>query len=183
MKKTKLLVISLATLTLLGCKNIKETNTAPPPANAQPEASENTLPSRFTFNGYTIDLPTGWYVADEKHGSNEGRAIYDINKQKVADWDCPIPETGWEAWDFEQRDRQYTKKNDPYGADIWLGTPSESAAPGTPYVTLIFMHHNKFDNWSNTPEDYQASCIIQSDYDKYDGSLDDQFKAIYGSVY
>lgn len=118
----------------------------------------------YTFKEYTVSLPSSWELK-ETEAVIGSRYSFIENGKEVGYVVCPIPETGFEAWDFTESNRVINVKWQDYGFSWWNGVPK----PGTDVNQLHLMHMyrgNKFSDWY-VGDNAQYSCMMSlGDIDK-----------------
>ncbi len=128
----------------------------------------------WSENGYFFRVPKNWNNARD----NKGRTIFVDGRGVVrAMLTCPIPQAGYEAWDFQESHRMFSEHGQQYGATLWLGHPRDPI-DGLEDFNLVFMHRNTFDHWYDEGDE-QYSCELTSGAGELD---DDIWMAIYRSV-
>lgn len=88
--------------------------------------AEVTLESDGTIrsNGFTAALPAAWRLESLETGWLNA---FDPAGTNVASLRCPVPEAGYQAWDFTQTDRAYVRDGITHYATKWIGAPNEGA--------------------------------------------------------
>lgn len=135
------------------------------PVNQNNE-SEPTL----EVNGYSLVLPSGW-DATRLSGNSYNLTLNSIDVGFIR---CPMPETGFEAWNFEKQSRLFEVDGIIYGADLWSGV---AISTDNEDINLIFMHRGAFEEWYND-RNYQYSCYIQL----ADAVSEKQLEELYHSI-
>lgn len=118
------------------------------------ESVENVkTPVAFSLNDYTIHLPQGWSI---KNVSDQ-HVIVSNETDTLGFIKCPIPEQGFEAWDFQEKSRSFEVNDIVYGIDLWVG---ETQSADLDNISLVFMHRGAFNEWYKE-SNYQHSCFMQ----------------------
>lgn len=109
----------------------------------------------FPINEYRVFMPEHWVIFSQDDQIGE---LLD-NDETVITYRCPIPEVGFEAWDFTELNRSFSVDDQPYGANLWIGEPK----PGSEDLgkkILLFMHRgSSFAEWGEE-DNYQSSCML-----------------------
>lgn len=130
----------------------------------------------YEIGEYNFKYPANWQTV-----LDDDRSIYfNDGANTVMILNCPIVETGYQAWTLETESRQYQGLGGDidYGVDLWLGTPKSGT--DVKALAIIFMHRNDFDNWAGEDnQDFNSSCQLLSM--NADGKTD-IFREIYNSV-
>ena len=109
----------------------------------------------FPINEYRIFMPQHWGIFSQADQFGE---LLD-NGETAVTYRCPIPEVGFEAWDFTELNRSFSVNSQAYGANLWIGEPK----PGSEDLgkkILLFMHRgSNFAEWLEE-ENYQSSCML-----------------------
>lgn len=101
---------------------------------------------------YEFDIPASW-----EQRSSDGRIDFYENGKKIAALSCPMPETGYEAWDFEQTTRHFEKDGKEIGIQLLLGTPT---IDGDSELALLSMFPQADFSAVQTPDDIKATCQL-----------------------
>lgn len=99
---------------------------AEPTPIGNPLAADVSLAADGTIQAkdFTASLPAGWRAELLETGWVN---VFDLLDENVANVRCPVPETGYEAWDFTQTDRAYVRDGVTRYATKWIGAPNEHA--------------------------------------------------------
>ncbi len=73
---------------------------------------------------FTATLPKDWRSEAPSVGLLD---LFDASGAAVANVRCPVPDAGYEAWDFTQTDRSYVRDGLTRYATKWIGAPNEHA--------------------------------------------------------
>ncbi len=145
------------------------------------ENAEDTLPV-YTYKDLSFSYPATWMIKDARPSNL--LAVFYEEDELVAELTCPIPETGFEAWNFEQFERNFEKDGRTYGTELWAGRPLPTEGD-FPAKFLIFMHRNTWSNWSGENDaDHSYACMLDlktnlaTDFDQ----MTEQAKEIWTSV-
>ena len=142
--------------------------------NQQEATQESTSPNflEVEVNDYSISFPETW----KSEKISDQHFSLSVDARTVAFLTCPMPEQGFEAWNFDKQTRSFEANGIIYGVDLWIGTAKTSNVED---LSLIFMHRGSFDEWYEDGN-YQYSCYMQFDGDIADIVLKSIFENIDG---
>jgi hypothetical protein len=123
--------------------------------SVQEDYSSDSTFQEIRLNVYKVKIPHQLKI----HKVSSDFYQFEENNEKIGFVKCPMPEKGYEAWDFEVQSRLFKNNNDTYGVDLWVGEAKTEAVDD---LSLIFMHKGEFDDWYKD-EGHQFSCFIQFD--------------------
>jgi hypothetical protein len=132
-----------------------------------------------SVEGFSFELPEGWYVSSdnrEEAGDPEdytGNVLMEFKNSEevqVATMRCPVVETGYEMWEFDNSTKTIEDDNSVYEVELRLGEPLEE--DGAPLNMITFT------------EDGEPACEFVSSDDGVSSvsDIDQSFSEVYSSV-
>lgn len=117
----------------------------------------------YQYKDYIFNYPKNWIVQNEKSEDPLFKKIKFVESEAVkAEMTFPIPEIGFEEYDFEKQTRKFTKADKEYTVDFWTGKPiKEDAGFKNSVVMMIYYideNENRADsslmfaNWTTAEE-------------------------------
>lgn len=119
---------------------------------------------------YEFLVPSSWKA--ERNGSQT--SFYEGGRE-IAILNCPMPETGYEDWKFEDRARYFVKNGKEYGVELKLGL-GDPKEPNPELALLWLFPQARFEYMEQ--KDYQNTCQLIGQQQ----NLFDVFTEIYRSV-